>query len=457
MKRGYSDDKVIAITNYIVSGVCFFASIIFMILAIESNSDMWLSLWLMTLGLALVNFINIYGVTENTFLSILYIILIIAGSLSFLLGGILNATGENSSLFVNELFASVLIGVAVKIIVKYLEHISTIERWNGEFMSYYGHLITIPAVLLVVSILGIFFDLWYVILFTLSYIASFCILSVFTEYMREFKKYCLILGFVLLGLFTLICGLVAGEGVKINAETVANGDINLFNASSSLYFFLTIVMGVSFIFLTLIPFVDEYIGNLGPVVLYLIMPALAFGLQFLAFTNKVLFLWITLGTVVFVALVLLLFKFVIMLMQLLGYLGEKIWKGLVYIFTFEWVKDIISAIKNLPGELADAAIDALTDGFSSTWEAKDEITGKKETFAGAKPVDWNKVNSIIDKIASEYDLLIKVRTKNRVAFIPQTWGKGKNVTAIELINKFDASFDFDETKPEMTIQLLELK
>lgn len=455
MKCRYSDDKVIAITNYIVSGVCFLASIVFMILASESNSDIWMSLCLMTLGLAFINFINIYGVTGNTFLSILYIILIVAGSLLFLFGGILNATGENSSLFANELFASVFIGVAVKIIVKYLEHISTIESWNGEFMSYYGHLITIPAVLLVVSILGIFFDLWYVILFTLSYIAGFFILSVFTEYMREFKKYCLILGFVLLGLFTLICGLVAGVGVEINAETVANGDINLFNASSSLYFFLTIVMGVSFIFLTLIPFVDEYFGNLGPVVLYLIIPAMAFGLQFLAFTNKVLFLWITLGTVAFVALVLLLFKFVIMLVQLLGYLGEKIWEVLVYIFTFEWVKFIIAELKNLPGELVDAAKDALTDGFSSAWEATDKTTSEKKTSAGGKPVDWNKVNDAIDSIANDLNLIVKVRKKNRVAFIPR--GYTHKVSAQEVSSRFQNYFNFDDTVPEITFQILDSK
>ena len=348
MSYRYDDDALkMSIANYIISGIFFIAGVILIVIAYTSEFSIF-SIGASLTGFGLYNLANVCNIYDeynmsNKFVKFLLRASTIIGALLILLS--IGASFSYNNEYGKVLAISIFLGCLLKIVVESInEIIPSIESPKGEFFKYCSLLIFIAGFLAVLSVLYIFFDFHYVLLLVGNWVLAYLVLSNVRSFMDEKTPKHIIMAIIF---FLVGLGLNLGISLAVNGIANPQFDItkaNLFNVASSLYFFLSIVLGIAFSFLTRIDYVKYNMSDVGVEILLLVIPLIAFGIQFLAFFYFNAFLIVAGVTFVIITLIVLLFKAFIAVVKFIWECITGIAKGVWYIITFKWVSDLITML-----------------------------------------------------------------------------------------------------------------
>ena len=343
---GYKrDDEAfkLSITNYIISAVSFIAGLILIIFSYASDFS-FISIGLTLSGLGLYNLATIHNIYKeykmtNKLLGLLFGTATVIGFI-FMLGAV-GASFSYSNEYGKVISISIFLGCMLKLFVQFIDDIfPSISAPQGDFFKYCSLLIFIAGVLSFLMLMNVFFDFHYVLLLVGNWVLAYLVLTNVSHFMRDKSIKCIILAIVF-----FLAGLGLNLGISLGVNDIGNPQFditkaNLFNVASSLYFFLSIVLGIVASVLTCIRSA-KYRNDLGLEILFLVVPLVAFGLQFLAFFYFKEFLIVSGSTLVVIALIVLLFKAFIAVMKFIFECIVGTAKGFWYFITFKWVKDLI--------------------------------------------------------------------------------------------------------------------
>lgn len=349
--RRYSNDSVTAsIIHLIISGAFFVAGIVFFIIMANGGNELSTTLSIAFIGLAFFNLSNVKAIYKDYDITNKFVrwLLGFASFLGFLLllgNVVLTASNSFPFPYVRVLAFSIVIGTILKTFIQYIgDFIPSLDNTESDFFKYHSWLIFVASTLAFFSIMYIFFDFYFTLLFVGNWILVYFILSSFRSWMEEKKA-----GYLVWSIIFFIIGIGINLPIALAVNNVDNlsttiSEANLFNLASNLYFALAIIMGIGFTFLTRLYFVKGNLSDFGVEILLLVIPVIAFGLQFIAFYYFEAFL-ITIGVVlVLVLLIILLFKLVVGLIFLIGNFFVEAGKAIWYIISFKWITNQIEVL-----------------------------------------------------------------------------------------------------------------
>ena len=334
-----------SMANYIISGLSFIAGVIFIIISYASNFALF-SFGASLSGFGLYNLANVHNIYEtydmsNKFIKFLLGTATFVGFLFMLVA--VGASFSYNNEYGKVLSLSIFLGCLLKIYVENIDNfIPTIKSPEGEFFKRCSLLIFIAGFLGFFSTMYAFFDFNYTLLFVGNWVLAYLLLTNIRHFMEEKSP-----KFLIMAILFFLIGLGLNLGISLGVNDVANPQFdvtktNLFNIASSLYFFLSIVLGVAFCFLTRIDYVKYSMSDLGIEILFFVIPLIAFGVQFLAFFYFETFLIVAGVTFVILTLIVLLFKAVRAFVKFIIECVVGIASGFWYFITFKWVGDVIT-------------------------------------------------------------------------------------------------------------------
>ena len=349
--RRYSNDGVTAsIIHLIISGAFFIAGLVFFIIMMNALNKLATALSVIFIGLAFFNLANVKAIYKDYNMSNKFVLWLLgfASVLGFLMlvgGVVFTATNPLPFPYVKVVAFSIVIGTILKIFIQNIgDFIPAFSNPESDFLKFHSHLIFVASTLAFFSIMYIFFDFYFTLLFVGNWILVYFILSCFRSWMEEKKT-----GFLIWTIILFVVGVGINLPIALAVNNVSGlsatlSKANLFNLASNLYFALAIVMGIGFTFLTRISFVKSNMSDFGVEILLLVLPLLAFGLQFLAFKYFEVFLITTGAVLVLVGLIVLLFKAVVGLIMFLGTFFAEAGKAIWYIISFKWITNQIEVL-----------------------------------------------------------------------------------------------------------------
>ena len=349
--RRYSNDGVTAsIIHLIISGAFFIAGVVFFIIMMNALNKLATALSVIFIGLAFFNLANVKAIYKDYNMSNKFVrwLLGFASVLGFLMlvgGVVFTVTNSLPSPYVKVVAFSIVIGTILKTFIQNIgEFIPAFSNPESDFLKYHSHLIFVASTLAFFSIMYIFFDFYFTLLFVGNWILVYFILSCFRSWMEEKET-----GFLVWAIILFVVGIGINLPIALAVNNVSGlsatlSEANLFNLASNLYFALAIVMGIGFTFLTRLGFVKSNMSDFGVEILLLVLPLLAFGLQFLAFKYFEVFLITTGAVLVLVGLIVLLFKAVVGLIMFLGTFFAEAGKTIWYIISFKWITNQIEVL-----------------------------------------------------------------------------------------------------------------
>ena len=349
--RRYSEDGVIAsIIHYIISGVFFIAGTVFFVFTMNGEYEYSTAFYAIFWGLAFVNLSHVKAIYEdydisNKFVRFLLGFATVVGVFA-LLGGVVVSANETYPLpYVKVLAFSIVIGTVLKVFVQNVnEFIPAFDNPESDFFKYHSWLIFVAATLAFFSVMYIFFDVYFTLLLVGNWMLVYFIFTSFRTWMESRKA-----GSLVCSIIFFVIGIALNLPIALAVNNVSNlsstiNDANLFNLASNLYFALSIVMGIGFTFLTRLEFVKDGMSEQGVEILLMVIPVLAFGLQFLAFFYFETFLIVAGSVLVLVTLVVLLFKLVVGLVKFLGEFFVGAAKAIWYIVSFKWITNQVEVL-----------------------------------------------------------------------------------------------------------------
>lgn len=406
MSYRYDDDAIkMSVANYIISGVLFIAGVIFIIIAYTSNFS-YSSIGFALSGLGFYNLANVQNIyreydMSNKFVKILLGVATVVGFLAMMLA--VGASFSYDGKYGKVLSISIFLGCLLKVLIENInEIIPSIDNPKGEFFRYCSLLIFIAGLLAIFSVMYIFFDFHYTLLLVGNWVLAYLVLSNVRSFMEEKTPNHIVWAIIL-----FIVGLGLNLGISLAVNDIANPQFditkaNLFNVASSLYFFLAIILGVAFSFLTRIEYVKYSMSDLGVEILLLVIPLIAFGIQFLAFFYFNAFLIVAGVTFVIITLIVLLFKAFIAVVKFIWECITGIAKGVWYIITFKWVSDLITMLTpssedfSKPAELVVDIEDAARFAAQDCGCSFSTLNGNTLYFSNCK-CSKSQVYSALDK------------------------------------------------------------
>ena len=342
----YRQDSTVikmSVANYIISTLSFIAGVGLIIFSYSSNF-LFISLGLSICGFGLYNLANIHNIYSEYKMSNKLVGFLLGTSTVIGFIFMLVAVGASFS-YPNEygkvVSISIFLGCLLKLFVQNVD--SFFPATNAPESDFFKHCslsIFVAGFLIFFFVMNIFFDFHYVLLFVGNWVLAYLVLTNVSHFMKDKSIKCIILAIVF-----FLAGLGLNLGISLGVNDIGNPQFditkaNLFNVASSLYFFLSIVLGVVASLLTCIRSA-KYRNDLGLEILFLVVPLVAFGLQFLAFFYFKEFLIVSGSTLVVIALIVLLFKAFIAVMKFIFECIVGTAKGFWYFITFKWVKDLI--------------------------------------------------------------------------------------------------------------------
>ncbi len=340
----YDDDAVFAsIIHYIISAAFFVAGTVFLILSLNGSHDL-APLYAIFWGIAFMNLYNVRCIyadndISNAFVRVLLILISIIGVVA-IFGAIFECLGASYPYpYVKIVAFSVLIASVLKIFIENInEFIPAFDNPESDFFRYHSWLIFVGATLLFFSIMYIFFDVYFVFLFLGNWILSYIILSAFRTWFEDRDE----IRYLIFAIVAFAVGFILNLSIALAVNDLPNlsaslQNANLFNLASNLYIALAIIMGIGFCFLTQLEYVKDNMSDMAVEILFLVIPLIAFGIQFLAFFYFKAFLIVAGTALLCIALVVLLFR---AFMTLIGWIGEGLvatGKGIWYVISFKWI------------------------------------------------------------------------------------------------------------------------
>jgi len=348
--RRYKDDAVLAsIIHYIISGVFFITGTVFFILTMNGNVHL-ASLYAIFWGMAFINLSNIKAIYDdydisNKFVRILLGIFTAIGIVA-LLGGIIECVNVSHPYPYIKVFAfSVIIGSVMKVFIENInDFIPAFDKPESEFFRYHSWLIFVGGTLAFFSIMYIFFDFYFTLLLIGNWILAYFVFSAFRTWMetKEVKNLIYAIIFFVIGIGVNLPIALAVNNLANLSATLA--EANLFNLASNLYFALSIVMGIGFCFLTRLDFVKSNMSESAVEILLLTIPVISFGIQFLAFFYFEAFLIVAGSVLLFIALIVLLFKVFLAVVSWIGDAIVTAANAVWYVISFKWITNQVSVL-----------------------------------------------------------------------------------------------------------------
>ncbi len=345
MSYRYDDNaSKMSIANYIISTLTFIAGVIYIAISYTSNFA-FISIGFSLSGFGLYNLANVDNIYaeynfSNKFVRFLLGTATVIGFLFMLL-----AVGASFS-YNNELgkilSISIFLGSMLKVLVQNIDGIfPATEPPKSEFFNYCSLLFFIAGFFAFFFVMNIFFDFHYVLLLFGNWVLSYLVLTSVSHFIVEKTP-----KFIIMAILFFLIGLGLNLGISLAVNDIANPQFdikkaNLFNIASSLYFFLSIVLGIVASLLTNARSVRFTVSAVSDEIFFMVIPLIAFGVQFLAFFYFKAFLIVAGATLFVITLIMLLFKAFVAVIKFIGECIVGIATGFWYFITFKWVKDVI--------------------------------------------------------------------------------------------------------------------